>query len=266
MKTLIVTHPGRAHFDEFLAVTLILTMHPDEEFAIERRLPASAELDDPGVWVVDVGERHEPQRRNFDHHQDLDLNASFMLVAKHLGLAERLSISPWWHYKDRIDRLGPFKVAKEMGIKELTSSYSPVESWILDLFAKNPTEMHPLMRSFGQTLLDAADRLHAQLDFWKRCETVVCKDKVVLIGHTDDATGVQEFSHGMQRPAAICLSYDGRGVGWRLARINHTQGVDFSRLEGHAEIKFAHKSGFIAKTKTRLPVDKVLDMVALAIE
>ena len=62
---LIITHPGSAHFDEVAAISLIMAMHTDTEFRIERREPTQIELDNPDVWVVDIGNRHEPEKHNF---------------------------------------------------------------------------------------------------------------------------------------------------------------------------------------------------------
>ncbi len=104
---LIITHPGSAHFDDVAAVSLILAVYADTEFRIERREPAPAELDNPDVWVVDIGDRHEPEKRNFDHHQDTDCPAAFVLVAEYLGLLETMSVMPLWHFKDEVDRFGP---------------------------------------------------------------------------------------------------------------------------------------------------------------
>jgi uncharacterized UPF0160 family protein len=74
---LIITHPGSAHFDEVTAIGLILAVNNNTEYRIERREPLHAELDDSSVWVVDTGNRHEPEKRNFDHHQSLDCPAAF---------------------------------------------------------------------------------------------------------------------------------------------------------------------------------------------
>ena len=62
----ILTHPGSAHKDEFLACCVLLAEHP---VPIERREPLPNDLADPAVAVVDVGHRHEPALNNFDHHQ-----------------------------------------------------------------------------------------------------------------------------------------------------------------------------------------------------
>ena len=69
---LIITHPGSAHFDEVTAIGLILAVNADTVFRIERREPTQEELNNPDIWVVDVGDQYEPETRNFDHHQDID--------------------------------------------------------------------------------------------------------------------------------------------------------------------------------------------------
>ena len=101
---LIITHPGSAHFDEVTTISLILAVYADTDFRIERREPLQTELDNLDVWVVDIGDRHEPEKRNFDHHQDTDCPAAFVLVAEYLGLTETMSVMPWWHFKDEVDR------------------------------------------------------------------------------------------------------------------------------------------------------------------
>ncbi|MDA8403773.1 MAG: MYG1 family protein, partial [Desulfobacteraceae bacterium] len=90
MNHRIITHPGSAHFDEFFAISLILARRPDVSFTIERREPTKEELDNPDVWVVDIGERFEPHLKNFDHHQDINCSASFVLVSDYLGLTKEL--------------------------------------------------------------------------------------------------------------------------------------------------------------------------------
>ena len=71
-KTLILTHPGGAHFDDITAVGFVLASYPETEFKVERRVPRKEELDDPEIWVLDIGNRHEPEKLNFDHHQSLE--------------------------------------------------------------------------------------------------------------------------------------------------------------------------------------------------
>jgi len=265
VNKLIITHPGSAHFDDFFAISLVLAVNNDVNYTIERRHPTDDELADPEIWVIDVGMKLEPDLKNFDHHQSTDTPASFMLVADYLGLTHTLSITPWWEFKDKFDRFGPFKIADELGIENLLPFISPIENWILKLFTQNPNEISSLMRSFGQNVIKGARILSSQFEFWENSERCIVKNKTVLIGLTNDSTGVQRYSSQMDSLAEISVSYDGRGKGWRLARLNDAKGVDFSKLEGDEKIKFAHKTGFIAKTKQRIPVNEVMKLVEKAI-
>lgn len=265
MNNLIITHPGSAHFDDFFAISLVLAVNNDVHYTIERRPPTEAELADPEIWVIDVGHRHEPGLKNFDHHQSTDTPASFMLVADHLGLTATLGITPWWEFKDRFDRFGPFKIAHELGLEDLLPFINPIEDWLLKQFEKNTGEVLPLMRSFGQSVIQDARALSSQFEFWANAERCVVKNKTILIGLTNDSTGVQRYSSRLDPPADISISYDGRGEGWRLSRLNDAMGVDFSTLEGDERIKFAHKTGFIAKTKQRIPMNEVMELVEKAI-
>ena len=63
---LIVTHPGGAHKDDFLACCLLAHLHGSP---IQRREPTSEDLANPSICVVDVGGEHDAQLNNFDHHQ-----------------------------------------------------------------------------------------------------------------------------------------------------------------------------------------------------
>lgn len=266
MNSLIITHPGKAHFDEFLAISLILASDgEDTRFTIERRNPTEEELDDPDVWVIDIGERHEPNLRNFDHHQDLDLPVSFVLVADHLGLTETLCQYPWWSFKDRIDRFGPLNVAREMGVETIAPAYSPFESWFLTLFQDSPVMVYHLMYLFGRSLLEEAEKLSISMKFWEGCEVVQVRGKRVMIGLTDDSTGAQLYCDGLEDPPDISLTYDNRGEGWKIFRFNGCECVDFSVLENRPEMIFAHKGGFVAKTKKRIPLSEVLKLIGLAV-
>jgi hypothetical protein len=265
VNNLIITHPGSAHFDEFFAISLLLAVNNDVDYTIERRHPTEEELANPEIWVIDVGMKLEPDLKNFDHHQSADTPASFILVADHLGLTATLSITPWWEFKDKFDRFGPFKIARELGIENLLPFINPIEDWFLELFKQNPGEVYPLMRAFGQHVITGARALSSKFEFWANSERCIVKNKTVLIGLTNDSTGSQRYSSRMNPPAEISVSYDGRDEGWRLARINDAMGVDFSKLEGDEKIKFAHKTGFIAKTKQRIPLSEVLKLVEKAI-
>ena len=264
-KQKIVTHNGHAHFDEFLAISLILARHNETNFFVERRDPSEEELNDPNIWVVDIGHRYEPHLKNFDHHQDLNLPASFVQVAEYLELKEILETYSWWNFKDKIDRRGGFKMAVEVGVESLDPLNSPLEAFMLGLFKESPISVYQQMKHFGQSLIDHGYRLREQISFWQNCQTLQVKDKIVLIGHTDETSGSIQFCETLDQIPAVRVNYDARGEGWSMSTIKDAEGIDFYKLDGHDQIKFAHKNGFIAKTKNRIPLDNVLQLVEQAI-
>jgi len=261
---LIITHPGSAHFDEVAAVSLILAVHADTVFRIERREPAQTELDNPDVWVVDIGYRHEPEKRNFDHHQDMDCPAAFVLVAEYLGLLETMSVMPWWHFKDSVDRFGPGKSSIKYHAGDDLVNRNPVEIWLMARFASEPEASLPLLKAFGAHIIEDALMLKSQIDYWKTSSRLVIAGVPVMIGETRESDGLEEFRRMDKNPPDIVISLDSRGKGWRLFRYEGTP-VDFSLISDSPEIAFAHPNGFMAKTKERLVIDDLIALVSKAV-
>ena len=53
----IITHPGGAHKDDFLACAVLLSKFPVSIFRCD---PTEEELADPEIAVVDIGHHHDP--------------------------------------------------------------------------------------------------------------------------------------------------------------------------------------------------------------
>ncbi len=263
-KELIVTHPGSAHFDEITAISLILATHPDIDFKVERRDPVPAELDNPETWVVDTGRRHEPQKRNFDHHQSLDCPASFVLAANYLGLADALAMMPWWDFKDYVDRIGPVRASEKFDAGDDLVNRNPVEDWFVDRFASDPQSMLPILKSYGTFMIESAQRLKKQIDFWKKSRRLMINGVPAVIGETRESFGLEEYRRLEKNPPDIVISMDRRSDGWRLYRYEGTP-VDFRLIAGCPEVEFAHMSGFLAKTREHIPVDQLIDLVSKAV-
>ncbi len=265
MKTqLIITHPGSAHFDEVTAVSLILAVYTDTVFKIGRREPTQEELNNPDVWVVDVGDRYEPAMHNFDHHQVTDCPAAFVLVAEYLDLLETLSVMPWWDFKDSVDRFGPVKSSIKYHAGDDLVNRNPVETWLTTSFASDPEASLPLLKSFGTHIIEDARRLKRQIDFWKTSSRLLIAGVPAMIGETVESAGLEEFRRLDKNPPDIVISLDRRGRGWRLFRYDGTP-VDFSLISDCPEIAFAHKSGFMAKTKERLDINNLIALVGKAV-
>lgn len=71
MSTKIVTHGQNFHIDELFAIVFIKIYVDKDIDVIRTRDPKTLEeaKKDPSTWVVDVGFEHNPEMKNFDHHQ-----------------------------------------------------------------------------------------------------------------------------------------------------------------------------------------------------
>lgn len=263
-KQKIITHPGSAHFDEVTAVSLILAVSGDADFTIERREPAEDELDNPEMWVVDIGDRYEPEKRNFDHHQSLECPASFILVARYLGLEEMLSAMPWWNFKNEVDRFGPTRASVKYDAGDDLVNRNPVEDWLTAGFAASPREAIPVLRNFGRYLIDSARLLSHQIEVWKSGARLDIKGVPAIISETRDSAGLEEFRRIVADPPDIVISLDRRDDGWRLFRYEGTM-VDFTLISGEPEVAFVHKTGFLAKTRERIGTDALVKLLSKAV-
>ena len=68
-----------------------------------------------------------------------------------------------------------------------------------------------------------------------------------------DVLGYQVRALGLEEEIIAILSPDSRGHGYGMRRYNDDARMDFSKVEGEADVHFAHSRGFIAKTSA---VDK----------
>lgn len=85
----IITHAGTHHADEVLAIATIFNFAG--ELPVERKNKAeNQDFENPKVLVLDIGNRLDPGKGNFDHHQDGNIPATNMLVLNHFCNDEKL--------------------------------------------------------------------------------------------------------------------------------------------------------------------------------
>ena len=267
---LILTHPGGAHKDEFLACCLLAARHGAP---IVRREPEPADLDDPAVCVVDVGGEHAPERSNFDHHQfprDHDPICALSLVLMDMGLYEDARMfCDWLEPAEWFDTRGAGGTAKWMGVERdvMLKLNSPVDVTVLRRFARvarleSGGTLYELMRWIGQDLLDYLQSLRERLayigehgEIWTLQTSGADEFKVLFMPRTDPlpdepSMGLGRYLDSIGESACVAgLVYpDRRGSGYGLCRHNDHPRLEFTRIDGCDDVHFAHARGFVAKT------------------
>jgi hypothetical protein len=271
----IVAHPGSAHKDDFLSVSVLLATLKQAE--IFRREPTKEDLNDPDTYVVDVGLELSSERHNFDHHQDRSLPCAFHLVMQHLGHHEAAMLMyAWYPHMSMMDVRGPYRTAEHLGVDSsvLFASSSPIDGYIISTFAsleslnvQNP--LYDLMKSLGENMIALIGRK------MERLERLKSEVKVVEIKHLKAVASDIDNSPKLAMELYLRLLDDenivmsitpsNRGEGWELLRLGDNTIVDFRLIKNNPEIRFVHGSGFLAKTNTRLPMEEVVELACMAI-
>tara|TARA_R110002096_G_scaffold16106_28_gene55172 strand:- start:3359 stop:4225 length:867 start_codon:yes stop_codon:yes gene_type:complete len=281
----ILTHPGSAHKDDFMACSVLIHQH---QVDVVRREPSQSDLDDSGILVVDVGGSHDPELGNFDHHQfprDHPPICALSLVLQHLGVYEdALKFCDWLEPAEWFDSRGPSETAEWLGVERdlLSKLNSPVDLTLLRRFALTSrlTQDQPLwhiMRYIGEDLLSYLTLLRQRLEFiaensefWT-VSTENSEFEVLFMPRTepvpdDSSLGLQRYidETGKSESVAAMIYPDRRGSGYGISRYNGNKQLDFSQLTECEDVHFAHIRGFVAKTTATEP-ERLRELLQLAV-
>ena len=280
----IITHPGGAHKDDFLACSVLLSNHP---VSIFRRDPTEQELEDPEVAVVDIGHRHDPDLNNFDHHQlprDHEPTCALSLVLQKFEIYEDTKeFCSWLETTEWFDCRGPHDTAEWLGVdrEAMAKLNSPLDVTMFQAFAKQK-EHHPgepvweVMKMMGTDLVQYVTGLRGRInqvakieEFWDlgQGEDMI---KVAFVPRTEpeveEASGglawrVKEL--GLEEEVVAMVYPDSRGGGYGMRRYDDNLALDFSQLSEQPDVHFTHNRGFIAKTSTT-EVSRLKELLLLA--
>lgn len=276
---LILTHPGSAHADDFLACALCSAVHGG--LPVERRAATEAELADPEVAVLDEGLRLEPVLWNFDHHQEdprVQGRCTVSFVLAHLlecsveTLADQV---PWIAHFETWDALGPGALGRQYGLdmaQTLALQVDPTGPLLRDLFAAESrieagSTLGLLLQALGARLLADLRQREADFDLLDaRAEVVAAAGlKGILLeplpGERDLPRFLKDWIAARHADADFYITLNRRG-GTSLTRWGDAPPLDFRRLKGHPALRFVHPSGFMAVTD--LSVREALGLVALS--
>jgi hypothetical protein len=281
MKKIIV-HPGRAHRDDFLSTCIALST-TNEYPIIERREPTEQELDDKDILILDIGMRHEPAKRNFDHHQRSRKDSpkcALTLLIEDLNLESIFKYQNWYEVTAKIDVLGPKLTAEQMGLDKFPHQLSsPIESSLLRIFGNlesipPDSTIYQIMDSIGHDIVTQAKKYKERIQFLlleleKRDNTQL---SIIDIGFDlrgflvldKEVEGLGYIRDHFYEKIDFLVAHNDRGKGWTLYRYDDNQKIDFSQIENDERIQFAHKNGFIAKTKEMISRKEIIQLLQLS--
>ena len=277
----ILTHPGGAHKDEFLACSVLLALHP---VPVVRREPTPEDLANPSICVVDVGHAHEPERNNFDHHQlpkDHPPTCSLSLVLQHLDLYEDArQFCDWLEPAEWFDCRGLVATGQWLGVSSetLVKLNSPIDITLLRRFAlakriEPDNALWEVMRMIGEDLLGYVKSMRTRLDFigqhaviWDM-ELAGSPAKILFLPRTEPipeepSMGIDQFveSRGLTTQVVGTVYPDRRSTGYGLSRYRDNSRLDFTRIAGEPDVHFTHARGFVAKTSAH-DIDQLKQLI-----
>lgn len=275
--TRIIVHPGRAHLDDFLSIALatqfVKVRRGDRiVLRIERKKPSLEELQDDSVLIFDVGEKHEPDLLNFDHHGiEVESTSSFQLFLEAIGMWEEFKmVHPWAERVSFMDHRGPSEWADKNEVKRevIPTLLSPLEDAILchfSAFGELDAWTLLTLEMLGKYCISLIDEVEqCKKDIMKSHETFITPKGILGFIYTGE-TKPRVFpaaTHALARAMGweISVTPDDRTDGWSVYRFSRTSNLNLKLAEGHPDVLFAHRSGFLVKVKKDANIADIIDM------
>lgn len=279
---LIITHPGSAHLDDFLSCCLVIAKSGNVK-KVKRKEPNKGEIKDPAIWKLDVGEKHDPDAKCFDHHQDeIDNDCTLSLLLKKWDFWSIASeVHKWLNIVVINDTIGPEEITKQLRIsyKAMGALDSFVERTILDEFKKQKeikrgSILFSLMEMIGQNffiLIDEYNKImkemREKLEYKsiKGVQSIFCYKG---LKHSSTLTRIirdrmRERWPYMRGGIAV---YPNKRVKDTIAirRYDNDERVDFSRIANHDKVVYVHPKGFFISVE-QMPEDQLEQYIKDAI-
>lgn len=249
MATVVVTHGGGAHRDEFLACAMLTLKYPDIHII---------RTDDPSKIaaadiVVDVGGVYDPQRKRYDHHHDISLPCSLIMVLQHEYFITQYPLSV--RFLDHADRFGIESARTKYNV---ATAPNLIENAVLNSF----TEENEITSGTPTAALlkYIARGIHDEIMEYYEAATIVwtdigneasdymrytTPDGVVLITRDNIRTDllIQIFGEAGEKIIGL-IKPNPRGGGFSIISINNNPAFRPTNVASFPEI-FTHKTGFM---------------------
>jgi len=244
----VVTHNGAFHADEVFAIALLCRFSYVSEIIRTRDNSVIEEaVNDQNTIVLDCGGQYDPLMMNFDHHQDLDLPASNMLIlfalknhilrdvyADKLAKKLFLAISDYDVNRNNIHgQWSEFNKGKNlMNISQIIASFN-----------RNPSDDVLQMKYFEKAVkyaMQIIDNISYQIDEEIKAESIYDNKEVI----NDCVAVFSEFCPIWKEKDEFIFAIQPNPQGWALMTKDSSK-YPLPTIE-HEDLIFAHKGTFIA--------------------
>ncbi len=264
MPYTVITHSGKAHIDEVLAIAA-LAVYRGESPAEIRRMNSNdaAEMVDAGsvpanCWVIDCGLEYNPERRLFDHHQDKELPSAALMLFNHLfPELEGSDLHTYFELVSKVDTKGARSLADSEVVGESRDYWSFSQQLLVRIFENDPsTVLNIVARGLSEIInFEEVKKAAAEwVAFPGRLVTEDIGGVTVLTYMEHPPIEVFDGLHGIDRNiinengAAVVYGYDKKDPSIRTlyrTDIGHDI-LDFSRAEARYVV-FNHQGGFLMR-------------------
>ena len=270
MSYTVITHSGKAHIDEILAAAA-LAVHRGEYPDEIRRMSSNdaAEMVAAGnvpanCWVIDCGLEYSPERRLFDHHQDIELPSAALMLFTHLfPELEGTELHAYFKLVSRVDTRGARSLDDFEVIGESREYWSFTQQLLVRIFENDPAAVLDIVvRGLSEKInFEEVKKAAAEwVEFPGRLVTEDIGGMTALAYMEQPPIEVFDGLHGIDRNiikehgAAVVYGYDKKDSSIRTlyrTDIGHDI-LNFTRTEAKFPV-FNHQGGFLMRFR---PADK----------
>jgi len=242
---------------------------------IRRKEPFKSEINDPNIWVLDVGDKYDPNLKCYDHHQTKTKDCTLSLLLKEWNLWEKANkVYKWLEVSVLLDAQGPQEVCKFLKIDSNTIANldSFIERTILQFFQEeeiinSKNILFSLMKEFGKYFFRTIrDYFKVQKKVEKNIEFKRIKEVLVTICYKNMIPSIhiaqllkEKRKESYPNEKGGIFIYPNKRVPGSIAlkRFKDDDRVDFKRLSDSEEVIYIHPKGFFASVN---PIsDEVLE-------
>lgn len=276
----IITHAGRAHKDEILAIAGIVIVEnvSVDEVEIERVFEVDKNKH-RDAYIVDVGREFDGDKL-FDHHQGgpgMEGVSSFGLVVRSFSKLRALIGTPLLDRIDHDDCYGPQKTQEKFGITVknnhfFNNAYEPLEEMMIINWMKGGEYQKSALRSAVEMLRYQIEKEEMKESISKRIEETcyfeehegiivfmqpqqLCEDPV-FGGIANGLTTKKALGGGAQ---LICgPGRESDSLALVRTVLGERAGLDFRKLKEVAGVYAIHNNGFFAVMPEKMNISEVI--------